>query len=613
MNLRLSLVLDGIDRATGPVRRVQAAVAGLSRATRMQNLSKSFGEAQSAVAGLGLKLGAVGGIAGFLFKTQLIDVASQFEQFEAVLTTLEGSADKARSSFGWIREFAKKTPYEVTELTEAFVRLRAYGLDPTDGTLTTLGDTSAAMGKDLMMAVEAIADATTGEFERLKEFGIKGAQKGNLARFEYTDRQGQQQFKIVDKSNRKMLQSTLTAIWNEKYAGAMETQSRTWKGMVSNLSDLWTDFRVSIMSSGVFDFLKQRIGGLLELVDKMKASGELQVWAKRISDGLISAFEGVWNSRDQIKAFALDLWGAFKFVMGAVGGLRNMLIAIALVMSAPTISAIVSLASALSGLLIPAVTMMGKALLWLGVTLLTTPVGWFLLAVAAIAGVAYLVKRNWEPIKSFFVGVWQRIKEAFLSTLNAFPMLALAVAGIAMLATVIRQKWEPLKAFYFNLLSAIRSAFVFAFGWLFDIWGGIIENIRRVGAALSWLAGKYIAVMGTLMEVSNAIRDAFLMAFDWVVDRISWLREKLIEVLTLPSKLVAATVGKFFDAGGQSAPALGQPQRTVAAAAAAAGQQQVSGRIGITVTSEGRVRVDELQSRGGIDLDVSTGLTLVTP
>ena len=35
------------------------------------------------------------------------------------------------------------------------------------------------MGKDLSQMIEAVADATTGEFERLKEFGIKAGKEGD--------------------------------------------------------------------------------------------------------------------------------------------------------------------------------------------------------------------------------------------------------------------------------------------------------------------------------------------------------------------------------------------------------------------------------------------------
>lgn len=87
----------------------------------------------------------------------------------------------------WIGDFAATTPYDLAQVTESFIQLKAYGLDPVqNGLLRTLGDTSAAMGKPIEQAVEAIADAVTGENERLKEFGIKARVEGDEIVYAYT-------------------------------------------------------------------------------------------------------------------------------------------------------------------------------------------------------------------------------------------------------------------------------------------------------------------------------------------------------------------------------------------------------------------------------------------
>lgn len=134
----------------------------------------------SAFAASLIRIGAVAATAAAAGMAALgrsvISTSAQFEGYAATLETIEGSSDKAQKSLAWISDFAKKTPFEVAELTEAFVRLRAYGMDPTSGLMESLGDASSAMGKSLMSAVEMIADASTGEFERLKEFGIRASQ-----------------------------------------------------------------------------------------------------------------------------------------------------------------------------------------------------------------------------------------------------------------------------------------------------------------------------------------------------------------------------------------------------------------------------------------------------
>ena len=137
----------------------------------------------------------------------MAQVAGKFEQFQSVLEVTEGSSEKAKKSFDWVKKFAVDTPANLDEAMEAFVRLRAYGMDPTNGLLQTLGDTASAMGKPVMQAVEAIADAVTGENERLKEFGIKGsAIKGTkFIEYTYTDKNGNNNLHVSIKTTENKL------------------------------------------------------------------------------------------------------------------------------------------------------------------------------------------------------------------------------------------------------------------------------------------------------------------------------------------------------------------------------------------------------------------------
>ncbi|MDQ7061559.1 MAG: tape measure protein [Sulfurimonas sp.] len=76
-----------------------------------------------------------------------VRTAASFEKFNATLKTIEGSAYKAEQSMKWIEDFASVTPFNIEKVTSSFISLRAYGLDPTEGLLRTLGDTGAAMVK----------------------------------------------------------------------------------------------------------------------------------------------------------------------------------------------------------------------------------------------------------------------------------------------------------------------------------------------------------------------------------------------------------------------------------------------------------------------------------
>ncbi|MDH4229958.1 MAG: tape measure protein [Nitrospirota bacterium] len=428
-DLKTSVIIDLVDRVTGPARRVSQALAGIRNAAGGGRVSGALGQVGSqlgqvqqsissvsrGLAGLGLGAGAV----GWAIKRHLIDVAAEFEKFGVILETTEGSADKAKKSLDWVSNFAAKTPYELGEVMNAFVMLRTYGLDPTNGLLRTLGDTSAAMGKPLTQAVEAIADAITGENERLKEFGIRARVSGNRVAYEYTVA-GKQVRKMADINSRAMIESTLSAIWNEKFGGAMLKMSGTWGGLMSNLADQWTRFRLLIMQSGAFDWLKIRLSTLLATIDRMASNGDLQrianLWGQEIVGGLREA----WAAFRALLPIIVGIGRGINWLSHAVGGWRNLMLGITVLIGAKVIVA-------LGGLTL--------AFLQLGAAILTTPIGWLALA---LAGAAILIYRYWSPLSDFFAALWDKIKRVVDLARGVAGNLHLGAAGATALAPPAR-------------------------------------------------------------------------------------------------------------------------------------------------------------------------------
>ena len=405
------------------------ALAGLANT----GVGKAFGEVGSKFRSLATQATIAGAGLGYFFKTNFVDVASEFERFKTILETTEGSAAGADKAMQWVSDFAAKTPFELAEVTAAFVKLRAYGLDPTTGLMKTLGDTGAAMGKPVMQAVEAIADAITGENERLKEFGIKGKKSGGQITYEYTDKAGKQRTKTVDGENRKMIESTLTAIWNEKYGGAMDKLSGTWAGMVSNVKDQWARFANNTMNAGLFDWMKGRLGDLLGNLDRMAANGELQMWAQKTGLQLVAFAENVWTLGKAIVDTTTKI-AAF------VGGWENLGMILVAMKFAPLVISIgklgVALFSAANFLLMFAtgmgtagaawlafgkivasgLLMIGTAFKTLAVFMLTNPVG---IALTALSVAGYMLWQNWDAVKGGLVAIWEVIRTTAIAAFDA--------------------------------------------------------------------------------------------------------------------------------------------------------------------------------------------------
>jgi hypothetical protein len=316
---RLGSVLDREQRKLARVKALAELDVGSRVRGSLRGLSDNLASLTSTALRGATVIGGVGAAAVGWFTKSSLDATAGIERMETALETLEGSQPAARRSMDWIVEFADRTPFNLEQVGEAFTRLRAFGIDPTDGTLRTLGDTAASMGKDVMQAVEAMADAVTGETERLKEFGIRSATEGKRLTFFYKNKLGEDVQKTVDKTSQTAIRTMLAAIWNEKYAGSMEKASRTWSGLMSTLESKWTLFQVRVMRTGVIDALKSQLVGLLDNINIWAEDGTLDRWANEIGAAYRTAFKSIgegfaWvrTNWPEIKKTMGELWNVAK-------------------------------------------------------------------------------------------------------------------------------------------------------------------------------------------------------------------------------------------------------------------------------------------------------------
>lgn len=329
MTLKTNLIIKGVDQLTAPVKKMRASVAsfigpggigkivaaaksaraamtgmtgssfaGLSRLAA--NARKAAGRAGigaitasaklagkalgriTGIAGKGLALGTAGlGFLGGWLTGGVIGLAAEFEQFQIVLENTEGSAAKAKKAMAWVKQFATTTPYEVAEVMEAFVALKAYGLDPTDGSLRSIGNAASGMSKGLMEAVEMLADAQTGEFERLRSFGLRASAAGNKVTLSYV--KNGKEMKVTTEKNAIAIKKAITSIFDSKFEGMMDRQSKSIKGLWSNLKDMLANFQLDVAAGGTFDFVKGKLQKLLDKVNELARNGTLASWAKKIS------------------------------------------------------------------------------------------------------------------------------------------------------------------------------------------------------------------------------------------------------------------------------------------------------------------------------------------
>ena len=210
------------------IRESRQAILDSGKTAEMQ-MSKIDGMHKRMAMGIGAALG-VQQIASF--GRELINITGQFQVFEAVLTNTLQSPEKAKSSMGMLSEFAATTPFQVDELTGSFVKLANQGFTPTYQQMIKLGDLASSTGKGFGQLTEAIIDAQVGEFERLKEFGIRASKQGDKVTFTFKEQATQVDFTAA--SIREYMLS-LGAL--EGVAGSNAKIAATLTGQMSNLQD----------------------------------------------------------------------------------------------------------------------------------------------------------------------------------------------------------------------------------------------------------------------------------------------------------------------------------------------------------------------------------------
>jgi hypothetical protein len=132
----------------------------------------------------------------------------------------------------------------------------------------------------------------------------------------------------------------------------------------------------------------------------------------------------------------------------------------------------------------------GSAAMFAGRAMFANPIG---LAITAIAAAAFLIYQYWEPIKAFFGGLWDQVRQAFAGGL----------AGIGALVL----NWSPLGLFYQAFAAVLQ-------------WFGIDMPAKFSEFGSNLVAGLVNGITSGLGAVKDAITNV-------AGSTVEWFKEKL--------------------------------------------------------------------------------------
>lgn len=306
---------DKVDEAQKKLRNL-----GLESRKTEEGVGSLF-SASGKLMGMFAAVTAAAGTAALGIK-KLYDVGSQFESLRAQLKTATGSAQNAATAFEAIQAFATQTPYDLAQSTEAFIKLVNLGLTPSERALRSYGNTASAMGKDLSTMVQAVANATVGEFEVLKQFGIKARTESDGIAFTFRG----STTKV--KNDARSIEEYFIKLGENNFASSMAERMKTLQGATSNLSDAWDVLFDTISQAGAGELMKDSILLATDAIQELTAligSGQLAGYIDAVLFKFDNLLDGVHNAVSNVTDFlsmvfhywATDGKGAVDFIVDA--------------------------------------------------------------------------------------------------------------------------------------------------------------------------------------------------------------------------------------------------------------------------------------------------------
>ena len=265
---------------------------------------RTEGRVSSAMGAIGKAFAVVASAAGVgTLASKLIETERSTGILTASLKVATGSAENASEAFGAIQRLATQLPESVDSVSSAFIKLTNLGLDPSEAAIKSYSNTAAAMGKDLNQMIEAVADAATGEFERLKEFGIKAKQQGDDVSFTFRG------VTTTVKKEADAISGYLRDIGDVTFAGAAEERMKTLDGAISNLGDTWDGLFREINKAGVGKLIADGVAmassalqSFSDFIESGQAAGAIEAFGikfKVVGDIAVAGFNVMLDAANE--------------------------------------------------------------------------------------------------------------------------------------------------------------------------------------------------------------------------------------------------------------------------------------------------------------------------
>ena len=277
----------------------------------LKKVAKDANQASASVGGLARRFAGLVGAAAGLYSIKrgiesILTTGDKFERLSVQLEAIMGSMAEGERALSWIKDFTRNTPFQLEEVSEAFVRLKAFGLDPMDGTMQAIVDQASKLGGG-MERLNGITLAVGQAWAKQKLHGEEILQlvERGVPAWELLEKatgknvQELQKLSTAGKLGRDTIALLVEEIGNSAEGAAAKNMSLL-SGYVSNLKDSWQQFLAAVADSGALDYTKDVLGAIAQRIEVMNQDGRLQALAQKVSDAFIAMGDAIQSAMSRL-------------------------------------------------------------------------------------------------------------------------------------------------------------------------------------------------------------------------------------------------------------------------------------------------------------------------
>jgi len=271
----------------------------------MRTATAGVNNLKASVFNLKVAFAALGG--GFVAKG-FIDTAREIERLKIRFKFLFDEVAEGEKAFKNLIKFAGKVPFTLEEIQRGSANLAVVSKDAEElnELLAITGDIAAASGLDFQTTAEQLQRVFSSGINSADLFRERGVRA--LLGFEAGVQISAEQSKEHILKNFR--EGTLGVV------GASAEMAQSFDGVVSMLQDKFLQFKIAVMDSGPFDFLKASAMLLEETVGKNFES--IEEAAKHVGDRVVEAVKTIaLGAASVVDAVA----PAFNFIFGGINTL----------------------------------------------------------------------------------------------------------------------------------------------------------------------------------------------------------------------------------------------------------------------------------------------------